>query len=217
MRRGNPTDNALVIDAYEFNPINWQELASDDRIAGFINKASDGLPPEWSCGDHDGDDYKLCKNRWWKYSVTKELYMTRREMAKMKGLLWGAYHLGRPGNPREQADHFVDFAEPAEDDLIALDIEDNSDEWMSLSDAEIFADQIKIRTGRYPVLYTNGSTAKYISQTRRNIRCCRACRSGTPATARTSPASSRKRPGRATRCGSSPPCTIATAIPAPTG
>ncbi|MCP3056191.1 glycoside hydrolase family 25 protein [Aurantimonas marianensis] len=156
-------DKALVIDAYEFNPINWQELSSDERIAGFINKASDGLPPEWNCGKADGDEYKLCKNRWWKYSVTKELYMTRREMAKMKGLLWGAYHLGRPGNPREQADHFVDFAEPAEDDLIALDIEDNSDEWMSLADAEIFADQIKIRTGRYPVLYTNGSTAKYVS------------------------------------------------------
>ncbi|MEF2552409.1 GH25 family lysozyme [Aurantimonas sp. A2-1-M11] len=156
-------DNALVIDAYEFNPINWQELASDERIAGFINKASDGMPPEWNCGKASGDDYKLCKNRWWKYSVTKELYMTRREMAKMKGLLWGAYHLGRPGNPRAQADHFVDFAEPAEDDLIALDIEDNTDDWMSLSDAEIFADQVKIRTGRYPVLYTNGNTARYIS------------------------------------------------------
>ncbi len=156
-------DKALVIDAYEFNPINWQELTSDKRIAGFINKASDGLPPAWSCGKADGDDYKLCKNRWWKYSVTKELYMTRREMAKMKGLVWGAYHLGRPGNPREQADHFIEFAEPADDDLIALDIEDNSEEWMSLADAEIFADQIKIRTGRYPVLYTNGSTAKYVS------------------------------------------------------
>ncbi|MBP0617372.1 glycoside hydrolase family 25 protein [Jiella sp. KSK16Y-1] len=158
------SDRALVIDAYEFNPIDWHELSSDKRIAGFINKASDGLPPEWSCGKYKDDEYKLCKNRWWKYSVTKELYMTRRQMAKMKGLLWGAYHLGRPGNPREQADHFVDFAEPADDDLIALDIEDNTSEWMSLSDAEIFADQIKIRTGRYPVLYTNGSTAKYISQ-----------------------------------------------------
>lgn len=157
-------DKALVIDAYEFNPINWQELSADKRIAGFINKASDGLPPEWNCGKVDDDAYKLCKNRWWKYSVTKELYMTRREMAKMKGLLWGAYHLARPGNPREQADHFIDFAEPAEDDLIALDIEDISDEWMSLSDAEIFADQVKIRTGRYPVLYTNGNTAEHISR-----------------------------------------------------
>ncbi|WP_244486677.1 glycoside hydrolase family 25 protein [Aurantimonas sp. Leaf443] len=159
-------DKALVIDAYEFNPINWTDLTSDKRISGFINKASDGLPPEWNCGPESASDFKLCKNRWWKYSVTKELFMTRREMAKMKGLLWGAYHLGRPGNPREQADHFVDFAEPGPDDLIALDIEDNTSEWMSLSDAEIFADQVKIRTGRYPVLYTNGSTAKYISERR---------------------------------------------------
>ncbi|WAP70745.1 GH25 family lysozyme [Jiella pelagia] len=121
------------------------------------------MPPAWNCSGLKDDDYKLCQNRWWKYSVTKELYQTRRQMAKMKGLLWGAYHLARPGNPRAQADHFIEFAEPAKDELIALDIEDNSDEWMSLSDAEIFADQIKIRTGRYPVLYTNGSTAKFIA------------------------------------------------------
>ena len=157
-------DKALVIDAYEFNPIDWNTLTADKRIAGFINKASDGLAPEWNCNGLSGDEEKLCKNRWWKYSVTKELYLTRRQMAKMKGLEWGAYHLGRPGNPREQADHFVDFAEPEADDLIALDIEDRNDDWMSLADAEIFANQIKIRVGRYPVLYTNGSTAKYISQ-----------------------------------------------------
>lgn len=91
--------------------------------------------------------------------------MTRRAMAKTLGLKWGAYHLGRPGNPREQADHFVDFAKPSDDDLIALDIEDNDpSKWMSLADAEIFANQIKIRLGRYPVLYTNGSTAQYIAQ-----------------------------------------------------
>ena len=157
-------DKALVVDAYEFNPIDWTALTSDKRIAGFISKASDGLAPEWNCSGLSGDEEKLCKNRWWKYSVTKELYLTRRQMAKMKGLEWGAYHLGRPGNPREQADHFVDFAEPESDDLIALDIEDRNDDWMSLSDAEIFANQIKIRLGRYPVLYTNGSTAKFISQ-----------------------------------------------------
>lgn len=156
-------DRALVIDAYEFNPIDWQELTSDKRIVGFINKASDGMPPEWNCRGKSGDAELLCKNRWWKYSVTKELYMTRRAMAKALGLEWGAYHLARPGNPREQADHFIDFAEPEADDLIAIDIEDNNDEWMSLADAEIFANQIFIRTGRYPVLYTNGSTAKYIS------------------------------------------------------
>jgi hypothetical protein len=85
-------------------------------------------------------------------------------MAKTLGLKWGAYHLGRPGNPREQADHFVDIAQPEPDDLIALDIEDNTSDWMSLADAETFARQIKIRVGRYPVLYTNGNTADYIAR-----------------------------------------------------
>ena len=42
-------DRALVIDAYEYNPIDWQRLASDKRIVGFINKASDGLPPAYDC------------------------------------------------------------------------------------------------------------------------------------------------------------------------
>ncbi|SDO07952.1 Glycosyl hydrolases family 25 [Aureimonas jatrophae] len=159
-------DRALVIDAYEFNPINWKEMTGDKRIAGFINKASDGLPPDWSCKGLQGDDEKLCKNRWWKYTVTQELYLTRREMAKTLGLKWGAYHLARPGNPREQADHFIDFAQPEADDLIALDIEDNTSEWMSLEDAETFARQVFIRIGRYPVLYTNGNTASYIAKNR---------------------------------------------------
>ncbi|EAU42279.1 hypothetical protein FP2506_05556 [Fulvimarina pelagi HTCC2506] len=160
------SDRALVIDAYEFNPIDWEKMTSDERIAGFINKASDGMPPKYRCGSGRDDVWKLCKNRWWKYSVTKELYMTRRQIADSLGLLWGAYHLARPGNPRAQADHFIDFAEPRENDLIALDIEDLSDEFMSLEDAEIFAEQVKIRTGRYPVLYTNGNTAKHISKHR---------------------------------------------------
>ena len=32
-----------MIDAYEYNPIDWQKLVTDKRIVGFINKASDGL------------------------------------------------------------------------------------------------------------------------------------------------------------------------------
>ncbi len=41
-------DRALVIDAYEYNPIDWAALASDKRVVGFIAKASDGLPPPGS-------------------------------------------------------------------------------------------------------------------------------------------------------------------------
>lgn len=159
---------ALVIDAYEYNSINWQKLVTNKRITGFINKASDGLSPIYAgrCRGNQTEK-RLCKTLWKRFAVTKELYHTRKQVAKSMGLKWGAYHLGRPGNPIAQADHFLDFTKPDADDLLALDIEDNDPKkWLSLKDAERFARRIHQRIGRYPVLYTNGSTAQYIAANR---------------------------------------------------
>ena len=165
----NP-DRALVIDAYEYNTIDWNALASDKRIAGFINKASDGLAPPYSCSGND-TELRLCKALWKRHAVARELFHTRRTVAKALGLEWGAYHLARPGNPVEQANNFIDFAEPAPDDLLALDVEDNDPEkWMSLDDAEGFARQVHRRVGRFPVLYTNGETARHIAENRERYR-----------------------------------------------
>ncbi|WP_378943939.1 glycoside hydrolase family 25 protein [Mesorhizobium sp. ANAO-SY3R2] len=159
-------DRALVIDAYEYNTIDWPKLSGDKRIVGFINKASDGLPPAYDCSG-DETAYRLCKALWKRHAVARELFHTRKVIAKSLGLEWGAYHLGRPGNPIEQANNFLDFAEPGPDDLMALDIEDNDPtQWISLEDAELFVRHIYRRTGRYPVLYTNGSTSKYIADNR---------------------------------------------------
>ncbi|MBX3583761.1 MAG: glycoside hydrolase family 25 protein [Rhizobiaceae bacterium] len=159
-------DRALVIDAYEYNPIDWQKLVGDKRIAGFINKASDGLPPPYKCSGGE-TQVRLCKALWKRHAVARELFHTRRTVAKTLNLKWGAYHLGRPGNPIDQANNFIDFAEPAPDDLIALDIEDNDPQkWMSLEDAETFARHVYTRLKRWPVLYTNGSTALYIAENR---------------------------------------------------
>ena len=159
-------DRALVLDAYEYNELDWQALSTDKRIVGFINKASDGLPPDYRCRGEE-TERRLCSALWKRYSVARELYHTRRTIAKALGMEWGAYHLGRPGNPVEQADHFIRFARPEPDDLVAIDIEDNDPEkWMSLEDAEIFARRIKSRLGRYPILYTNGNTAKHIADNR---------------------------------------------------
>lgn len=156
-------DRALVIDAYEYNKLDWQELASDKRIVGFINKASDGLPPPYFCTG-DETQFRLCKSLWHRHAMARELYNTRRTLAKALGLKWGAYHLGRPGNPVEQARNFLDFAAPGPDDLMALDIEENDpSKWISLEDAEVFVREIHLRTGRYPVLYTNGNTAQHIA------------------------------------------------------
>lgn len=158
-------DHALVIDAYEMNIIDWDAMLKDRRIAGFISKASDGLPESFSCtGDHDGDTFDHCKTMWRKYAVSRELYQTRRLIARERGLLWGAYHLARPGNPIDQANHFLDYAEPRDDEVMVLDIEGiDAEKYMSLEDAGIFAGHIKTRTGRYPMLYTNHSTAKHIA------------------------------------------------------
>lgn len=157
-------DRALVIDAYEYNSIDWTKLAEDKRVVGFINKATDGLPPPSKCEDDDDVQLRLCRALWKRYAVAKELFRTRRTVAKALGLKWGAYHLARPGNPIDQANHFIDFVEPGPDDLVALDIEENDPyKWMSLTDAEEFARHIMRRIGRYPVLYTNDVTAEFIA------------------------------------------------------
>ncbi|RWD73408.1 glycoside hydrolase family 25 protein [Mesorhizobium sp.] len=163
-------DRPLVIDAYEYNSIDWQQLVTDKRIAGFINKASDGLPPPYFCFGAE-PDVKLCKAQWKRYAVTRELFQTRKVVAKALGLKWGAYHLARPGNPVEQANNFIDFAEPAPDELMALDIEGiDPTQWMSLDDAEEFVRQVHRRLGRFPVLYVNGKTAQYIADNRYQYR-----------------------------------------------
>jgi GH25 family lysozyme M1 (1,4-beta-N-acetylmuramidase) len=160
------SDRALVIDAYEYNPIDWQKLSGDKRVVGFINKGSDGQSPPYRCSGN-ATETKLCKALWKRHAVARELFHTRRTVAKALGLKWGAYHLGRPGNPIDQANNFIDFADPAPDDLIALDIEENDPaKWISLEDAEAFARHIHTRLGRWPVLYTNGSTALYIAENR---------------------------------------------------
>ncbi|UNK37390.1 hypothetical protein MNR02_13020 [Shinella sp. H4-D48] len=165
-------ENAIVIDAYELNEIDWSDMLTDKRIVGFISKASDGLPESYSCkGDHGGDTFAHCKTMWRKYAVSRELYETRRLLARSKGLLWGAYHLARPGNPIEQANHFLDYANPQDDEMMVLDIEGlDPDRYMSLDDAQVFASHVRTRTGRYPVLYTNHITALHIAANRDRYR-----------------------------------------------
>jgi GH25 family lysozyme M1 (1,4-beta-N-acetylmuramidase) len=161
----NDKSHALVLDGYEYNSFDLHEIAKNERIVGFIHKGSDGLAPRWGCPDAKNQTEKdLCKKDWKVYSVGKELFQARRGLAKSLGLKWGAYHLGRPGNPREQANHFLEFADPQPDDLIAIDIEEiNPGKFMSLEDAEEFSRHVHRQIGRYPVLYTNGSTAKFIA------------------------------------------------------
>ena len=158
-------NSSIVLDAYEYTVIDWSKIKNNQRLAGFINKATEGLRPRSNCRKNS-----VCRLRWRRYAAAKELYHTRKTLAKTLGLKWGAYHLGRPGNPIKQARHFLEFARPGPDDLVAIDIEENDPKrWMSLQEAEVFSQYIYERLGRYPILYTNHSTARYIAQNRAEL------------------------------------------------
>jgi lysozyme len=132
---------ALVIDPYYGNSINWDKLKTEPRVLGIIHKSTIGsskIDPE---------------------------YFARKEEAKKRGYLWGSYHWGVSGNPEKQADYYIDTVKPTSDELIALDLEDaTSSTLMNAKEALLFVKQIKKRTGRFPVLYTNHASAVLLSK-----------------------------------------------------
>jgi lysozyme len=129
---------ALAIDPYEKNDIDWDKLATEKRVVAIIHRATIG----------DRVDRK---------------YVERREEAKNRGYKWGAYHFGRPGDPIKQADFFLKTVMPADDELIALDLESlDEDKNMSLEEARVFIKRIQEKTGRYPLIYANNEVTKAI-------------------------------------------------------
>lgn len=132
---------ALVIDPYYANSIDWEKLATESRVVAIIHKATIGT------GKLDPG------------------YLKRKAEARKRGYLWGSYHWGVTGDPEKQADFYIDTVKPEADELIALDLEDaQSKTLMKVDEAVRFAERVKARTGRYPVLYTNHSSAKLISE-----------------------------------------------------
>src|SRR5438045_7168833 len=69
---------AIAIDPFEGNGIDWEQLATDKRVVAIIHRATIG----------DRADRK---------------YAERKIEAKRRGYKWGAYHLGKPGDPIKQA------------------------------------------------------------------------------------------------------------------
>ena len=131
---------ALVIDPYYANSIDWDKLATEPRVVAIVHKATIGT------------------------SKLDPGYVKRKEEARKRGYLWGSYHWGVTGQPEKQADFYIDTVKPGPDELVALDLEDGTSKTlMNVDEAVLFAERVKVRIGRYPVLYTNHSTAKLIS------------------------------------------------------
>jgi lysozyme len=132
---------ALAIDPFEGNPIDWNRLAMDKRVVAVIHRATIGFRID-------------------------QKYAERKIEAKKRGYKWGAYHYGKPGDPIEQADFFLEIVKPEKDDLIALDLEStDGTKHMSFSEARIFIERIKEKTGRYPFVYANNLVTKAIGDT----------------------------------------------------
>jgi len=131
---------AIVIDPFEGNAIDWDQLATDKRVVAIIHRATIG----------DRIDKK---------------YAERKIEAKKRGYKWGAYHFGKPGDPIKQADFFLETVKPEADDLIALDLDGiDPAQHMSFEDALAFIQHIKTRTGRYPLVYGNNLVTKAIAE-----------------------------------------------------
>jgi GH25 family lysozyme M1 (1,4-beta-N-acetylmuramidase) len=130
---------ALAIDPFEGNAIDWEQLATDKRVVAIIHRATIG----------DRIDKK---------------YAERKLEAKKRGYKWGAYHLGKPGDPIKQADFFLETVKPEDDDLLAIDLESTEfDKHMSFVEARAFINRVKQKTGRFPVVYANNLVTKAIA------------------------------------------------------
>lgn len=131
---------ALAIDPFEGNDIDWDQLATDKRVVAIIHRATIG----------DRADKK---------------YAERKIEAKKRAYKWGAYHLGKPGDPIKQADFFLETVKPEADDLMALDLEStDATKHMSFDDARIFISRVREKTGRYMLVYANKVVTKAISE-----------------------------------------------------
>ena len=129
----------IVIDPYSGNSVDWTKVATDANVKAVIHRAYYGLTPD-------------------------SKFVARAAAARAKGLRYGAYLLGRPGDPIRQADALIAVAAATGTKFLALDIENLDPRLsMTLANAIRFIDRVHARTGRYPALYVNYSTYRHIN------------------------------------------------------
>ncbi|MFL6856574.1 MAG: glycoside hydrolase family 25 protein [Allosphingosinicella sp.] len=125
----------LVVDLYHADRVTSFVAARNAGVLGVIHKATTGAT---------GRD---------------DAYRDRREAALEAGLLWGAYHWGTSRPAVEQVDNFLNWAQPDERTLVALDFEKDAGNQMTLRRAREVLTELSDRLGRRAVLYS-GSTVK---------------------------------------------------------
>lgn len=129
----------IIIDPYQGNNIDFDQLITDKRVVGIIHKASQGLKPD-------------------------NKYLSRGRLARSRNLLYASYHLGTNSDPMKQADFYLDIIKNDSNEPMALDIEDIGGSNISLPDAEKFINRIYEKTNHYPIVYVNDKVFNAINK-----------------------------------------------------
>lgn len=133
----------LVIDIYHGDPVTDFRAVMDFGIVGVIHKAWEGKAPD-------------------------PLYHVRRKAFLEVGAKLGCYAFfhGRDkgGDPVQEADDFLDYAQPDADTLVALDWEDDEDKYVPRAgEAKAFLNRIEEKLGRKAVIYSGNVAKEQIS------------------------------------------------------
>jgi GH25 family lysozyme M1 (1,4-beta-N-acetylmuramidase) len=141
----NP-DTAIVLDPYAGNSIDWDQVATDKRVAAVIHKASQGVK-------------------------TDDKYSDRKQQALAKGYAWGSYHLLTTANATTQIDHYLSLVGTEATESRAVDVECLQGESscqvqsfkVSYATIEAALRRVKEKTGHFPLVYANHSVATKLS------------------------------------------------------
>ena len=118
-----------IIDIFHQNPIDFQRVQAAGVVA-IIHKAT------------EGSRFKDSE------------YQNRRGRAKDLGFLWGSYHFASGETVIDQVENFLSYADPQDDEMVALDFEPSSSgPDMTLDQAHEFVSLIRNHLGRCPVIY----------------------------------------------------------------
>src|SRR5262244_1591893 len=123
--------NAVIDLSHHNQNLDFQQIQSQGGIQGVIHKATQGL------------------------RFVDPAYLDNQTKARSAGLLWGAYHFGTGSDGVQQAEFFLESADPDDETLLVLDFEANPQgPSMTLEEARAFVTHLHDATGRWPGLYS---------------------------------------------------------------
>src|SRR5262252_29009 len=131
------TPNRKVIDISHWNTVTDWAAVKAAGIVGVIAKATEGT------------------------GYVDDCYLSNARGALGAGLLFGGYHFANASDPHQQVDHFLAVTGIDNDELLALDWEDDPNGGtMSLAQAREFISYLDAKIGSNRTVIYSGNTAK---------------------------------------------------------